>query len=513
MKRVMSVVMAVILTISLLPLSAAGEDFTGMTATEIVDLMGVGWNLGNTFDATGGTREDIYSQEQSWGNPIVDASLIQRVKEAGFKSIRIPVTWYRHTDSDYTINPAFLARVREVIDYCYAQDLIVIINMHHEEWLNHKDLANDQVKIGEQLAAMWRQIADYFADYDQRLIFEAMNEPRMKDTRVEWTGNKDGFDAVNYLNQVFVDTIRTNPKGNNAERCLMVPGYAASSSRQAMSAITFPTVNGEVVNNLIISVHGYVPYDFCLSDNWADFDPTNKSHTSGIDSMFSNMQKLFIDKGIPVVLGETGATNTNNNLEARERWAYYIGAKAAAYGIPTLIWDNGNNQSSGGECHAWVRRKLHEKLRSQKTPYIIPTVIEQLMAGANSVAWGSGREMPVMPKSMLNGTVMWADASGVKIGTNRKITFPSRLEWFAQGRQYAVAYTGTSPVHLVLMLRDQTEVTLTAKMTNPLGVKTIAWFPYDDVMQALAGHTSEEIVSIRAEANNVTIYEISYVGK
>ena len=513
MKRILSACIAVLLLLGLLPITASAEVLTGMSATEIVAQMGMGWNLGNSFDATGGTRDDIYSQEQSWGNPIVDESLIQRVKEAGFKSIRIPITWYLHTDEDYTINPAFLARIKEVVDYCYDQGLFVIINMHHEAWINHPDLAKDQVKIGEQLAAMWRQIADYFADYDQHLIFESMNEPRMKDTRVEWTGNQEGFDAVNYLNQVFVDTIRTDPKGNNAERCLMVPGYAAASSRQAMSAIVFPTYNGEVVNNLIISVHGYVPYDFCLSDAWEDFDPNNTSHTSGIDAMFSNMQKLFIDKGVPVILGETGATNTNNNLEARERWAYYIGSKAAAYGIPTFIWDNGNNQTSGGESHAWVRRKLHEKLRSQKTPYIIPTVIEQLMAGANSVPWGSGREEVEMPKSMLNGTVLWADTSGVKIGASRRVTVQAKAEWFVQGRQYAVAYAGTSPVSLVLTLSNQTEVTVAAKMTNPLGVKTIAWFPYDDVMQALAGHTAEEIVSIRAEANNVTIYEICYVGQ
>ena len=179
-----------------LPIIASAEELSGMTATEIVARMGIGFNLGNTFDATGGNREDIYSQEQSWGNPIVDESLIQRVKEAGFTSIRIPITWYKHTDADYTINPAFLARVKEVVDYCYAQDLYIIINMHHEEWLNHANLAADQIKIGEQLAAMWRQIADYFADYDQHLIFESMNEPRMAGTALEWNGNKAGYEAV-----------------------------------------------------------------------------------------------------------------------------------------------------------------------------------------------------------------------------------------------------------------------------------------------------------------------------
>lgn len=499
---------ALILTAALLmtlPILSSAEELSGMTATEIVARMGIGFNLGNTFDATGGNGEDIYSQEQSWGNPIVDESLIQRVKEAGFTSIRIPITWYKHTDADYTINPAFLARVKEVVDYCYAQDLYIIINMHHEEWLNHANLAADQVKIGEQLAAMWRQIADYFADYDQHLIFESMNEPRMAGTALEWNGNKAGYEAVNYLNQVFVDTIRTNPRGNNAERCLMVPGYAASSSRVAMSAITFPTYNGSVVNNLIISVHGYVPYDFCLSDKWDDFNPKNKQHTSGIDSMFSDMQRLFIDKGVPVVLGETGATNTGNNLEARERWAYYIGSKGAAYGIPTLIWDNGNNQSSGGECHAWVRRKINEKLRSQKTPYIIPTVIEQLMAGASSVEWGSGRDAVAPVKSLLNGTILWANANGAK-----QVSVNSKEEWYAQTRQYAVVYSGDSSPVLRLITPEGT-VELAPGMTNPMGSKKVAWFTYASLAAVCP---PAEIVKIEIPAPaDMVIYEFCYVGK
>lgn len=506
MKNALCALLAAMMLLTGLPLTASAEELTGMTATEIAARMGIGFNLGNTFDATGGNREDVYSQEQSWGNPIVDESLIQRVKEAGFTCIRIPITWYLHTDADYTINPAFLARIKEVVDYCYAQDLFIIINMHHEAWLNHANLAADQEKIGEQFAAMWRQIADYFADYDQHLIFESINEPRMAGTSLEWTGNRAGFEAVNYLNQVFVNTIRTDPKGNNAERCLMVPGYATSSSLQVMSAITFPTFDGAVVNNLMISVHGYVPYDFCLSDNWTDFNPSNKQHTSGIDAMFSNMQRLFIDKGVPVVLGETGATNTGNNLEARERWAYYIGCKAAAYGIPTLIWDNGNNQTSGGECHAWVRRKINEKLRSQKTPYIIPTVIEQLMAGAASVEWGSGRDEVEPVKSMLNGTLLW----GVPAGSS-KATVTSNPEWYAQTRQYAVIYTGDGSPKLLLNTSGG-QVEVKPGMTNPMGDKKVAWFTYQSIAAACdpAGIVSIEVL---ADSGSIAIYEFSYVGK
>lgn len=357
-----------------------------MTAQELSARLGIGYNLGNTFDATGGNREDIYSQEQSWGNAIADEAMICRVKAAGFTSIRIPITWFPQMDADYTVNPAFLARIREVIDLCYKHELPVIINVHHEAWLNHANLAADRVKIGQQLTALWRQIVDYFAGDDHRLLFETMNEPRLAGTPVEWTGNQDGFDAVNYLNQLVVETIRSNPKGYNSDRWLLVPGYAASSNRPVMEAIKLPTLGDEPVSNLIVSVHGYTPYDFCLSDNWTDFDPANEAHTGPIDVMFANMKELFLSRGIPVILGETGATNTGNNHAARARWARYIGRKAAAYGVPLFIWDNGVQGTEDGECHAWVYRRSEEAANG---PCVVPAVVDALMEGAASVAWGT----------------------------------------------------------------------------------------------------------------------------
>ena len=308
MKKIMTVLLALLLCAVSASAMAETSVLTGKAAMEIVNDMGIGFNIGNTFDATGYDANDIYAQEQSWGNPVVDQALIQRIKDAGFSTIRIPITWYRNLSDDgtYTIDPAFLARIKEVVDYCYACDMYVIINMHHEAWLNVKTLDKDYEQIGVQLAAMWAQIADTFADYDQHLIFEAMNEPRMAGTGVEWNGNKAGYEAVNYLNQVFVDTVRIDPKGNNGERCLMIPGYAASSSYAPMAAIKLPVVNGETAKNLVISVHCYSPYDFCLSDKMKVFDASNKSHTSSIDSVFSNTYKLFVEKGIPVVIGRVG---------------------------------------------------------------------------------------------------------------------------------------------------------------------------------------------------------------
>lgn len=519
MKRAFCILLAMLM-LPVLSINASAEELTGMTAAEIVSQMGIGWNLGNTFDATDGDPADVYSQEQSWGNPIVDEALIKRVKEAGFTTIRIPVTWYRYVadDGNYTIDPAFMARIKEVVDMAYAEGFYVILNMHHEAWLNTKTLDKDYEQIGVQLAAMWKQIAAAFADYDQHLIFESMNEPRMAGTAAEWTGNKAGSDAVNYLNQVFVDVIRTDAQGHNGERALMIPGYAASSSTALMAAIKIPTWNGAQAENIVISVHCYNPYDFCLSDKMEVFDRKNKQHTGSIDTVFSNIQRLFLDKGIPVVMGETGATNTNNNTASRENWAYHVGYKAAAYGVPICIWDNGHNNTSGGECHAWVRRSQNPKLRSQANPLPFPTVVECLFAGAASIEWGTGREERAPAKSMLNGTLLWSNSAGQTISEAASIALDSKAEWYAQGRQFAVVYKGDAVPELVFSVagKDDT-IRVAPDMTNPMGDKKVAWFSYNAVTKACTAEGVDDLaqlskVQIATNASN-TIYELCYVSK
>lgn len=353
--------------------SAAPEQLLGLTAMEVAAQMGKGWNLGNTFDATGGNPKDILSQEQSWGNPVVVKELIDGVRDAGFTTIRIPVTWYKHLsyDGTYTINPEFMERVKTVVDYAYEDGLFIILNIHHESWLNTKDLAENQEKIGEQLEAMWTQISDCFADYDQHLIFEGMNEPRAKDTAHEWNGTAAEYDAINYLNDIFVNTVRGRNKGNNGQRMLMIPGYAASNSGAVLDHLVIPEVDGAPVENIAISVHCYSPYNFCLSDNQTTFNPESSGDTAEITTMFRTLKSKFLDNGIPVVIGECGATNSGNNLDSRVAWFAYFGKMASDYGIPAIVWDNGHNGTSGGECHHYFNRKTGE----QSQPELIDAFI------------------------------------------------------------------------------------------------------------------------------------------
>lgn len=496
----------------------AAEELTGITATEITKMMGSGWNLGNTFDATGGKSDDIYSYEQSWGNPVVTRELVDAIAASGFKTIRIPITWTKHISNDdsFTIDPAFLARVKEVVDYAYDDGLFIIINAHHESWINKVNLDKTFLETGKELGAVWSQVADYFADYDMHLIFEGMNEPRMAGSSVEWTGTKDGYAAINYLNQVFANAVRSCDKGHNGERCLMIPQYAASSSVNVMSALTFPVFNGKAVENIIASVHGYAPYDFCLSDKMVDFSLENTACTGPIDALFNGIDSCFLSKGIPVVLGETGATN-KDNTEARENWARYMGEKSAEYGVPVVIWDNGAYGNSGGECHAWINRTTCE--------WNFPTVKDAFLDAAASVEWGSGlvreNDGDAEKETISGGIAIWSDPEGL---TNRVewdstyIQFGAKSSWFIPGRDICVIYSGTGEPKIIL---DSEIKQAWWIPVDPVSIETgdvykVATFTYDALKNEMdkAGVAPDELRNFCIVATNgsITTYEIACLG-
>ncbi len=497
--------------------TALAEELTGYSAEEIVEQMGVGWNLGNSFDATGGNAQDVYSQEQSWGNPIVTKELIDAVKEAGFNTLRIPVTWYRHLSEDgtYTIDSAFLNRIKTIVDYAYANDMFVILNVHHEEWINTASLASNYENIGKQLGCIWSQLAEAFASYDQHLIFEGMNEPRLAGTDIEWTGNPEAYEAVNYLTQVFVNTVRRSENGYNQERCLMIPGYAASSSASILSSISIPTANGETVENLIISVHCYSPYSFCLSDERQDFDPNDPGCTGEIDTLFSNIQEMFLDQGIPVIVGETSATNQNNKPE-REEWAAYMAEKSASYGVPIIIWDNGANGSTGGENHAYIDRDTLE--------WNYPSVVQTLIDTFNSITWASGREEQSAPsESLIGGSVLWGNSAGLtSSGTwdASHIVLSASQVTFAKDREIAIVYSGSGEPGMVLDSAEKNAywIPVDASRTETLsGGKKAAYFTYEDMLKAMKAAGVDEFSQLRnmsfmAKNNNITSYEVCVAG-
>ena len=497
---------------------AKAKELKGKTAQEITADMGLGWNLGNTFDATGGNKSNVYSQETSWGNPKVTPELIKAVHDRGFKTIRIPVTWGNQLskDGNYTINPDFLARVKEVVDYAYNLDMYIIINLHHESWLNTSKLATSYKSIGNELEAVWSQIADCFADYDQHLIFEGMNEPRLAGSDLEWTGTQEAYRAVNYLNQVFAFTVRNNGKGYNNERCLMIPGYAASSSRNVLETISIPTFEGEAVKNIIISVHCYSPYSFCLSDELREFDPNNKNHTSTIDTLFQDLEELFLFKDIPVVIGETSATE-KNNTDQRENWAEYMGRKSYEYGIPIILWDNGVNGHSGGECHAWILRN--------KCEWNYPTVVDKLFAASKSIEWGElatadriAYDSTVKGMGILKGDIIWEDKNGhvvtrLVLSHAQPISISVIRYYIKSTSELAIAYQGQGEPRIMVGLEDKglySGEIAPDRIEEKEGYKA-AFFKYRTINDILtdAGirNVDGSTMYIFSEGSDITVYE------
>lgn len=322
---------------------AAAEPAPVVSAAELVKEMKLGWNLGNTLDASQPTWTkvtDAVKFETSWGNVQTTQEIIDTVKAAGFNVVRIPVTWDVHIGDapDYTIQPEWMARVKEVVNYAYGDGTFVILNLHHEEW--HFPSEENYPAASEKLKAVWTQIAAEFADYDQHLIFEGMNEPRMKGTPQEWSGGTpEAREVINKLNADFVSTIRAQG-GNNPDRCLMIPTIAASGDSAALQGVTVPEDD-----KVIVSIHAYKPYGFALDKNGTkEFDPA--ADTGEIDNIMNNLKTNFLDKGIPVVIGEYGFMN-KENIEARVAALDYYLSAARSNGIPCVWWDNGAFIGSG----------------------------------------------------------------------------------------------------------------------------------------------------------------------
>ncbi|MCR4687987.1 MAG: glycoside hydrolase family 5 protein [Saccharofermentans sp.] len=337
------------------------------SATDLAGHINVGWNLGNTFDAYGtwinGTSPDAF--ETAWGNVTTTKAMIDSVKEQGFNTIRIPITWAQHIDGNGNIDEAWLARVKEVVDYAYEDGLYVIINTHHDggehggdkvAWLVADTSVYESTKT--KFAALWTNIANTFKDYDDRLIFEGYNE--LIDSNRTWdqasTGN-NAYDAVNSYAQLFVDTVRATG-GNNAERNLIVQTYVGSWNQTVLDSFVVPSDSAE--DHLICAVHSYTPWGFTGTNatvNWTpvhnDFGDSDRNEIDGcVDQIAAFRDRI----GIPVIIGEFGAENKCNEDQI-ELYVSYLVDRAGQAGIKCLYWDNGIfNDGSGSDGYAIFNR-------------------------------------------------------------------------------------------------------------------------------------------------------------
>lgn len=341
--------------------------FEDLNQSQIVEAMGPGWNLGNQLESV----TDNVPEETNWGNPVITEKLIQSVKAAGFKSIRIPVSYFAKIDDDkdYTIDSKWLNRVQEVVDYCIKNDLYAVINIHGDgyntidgSWL----LCNgkNQTEIKKKYKKVWKQIAERFKNYDEHLLFESMNE--------EFDGsysepNKEYYQNINDYNQIFVDTVRKTGD-NNTKRWLIIPGWNTNIDYTAGDyGFKLPTDQyrdksiDKEEQRIMISVHYYSPWDFCGGENgvitqWGnEADDPSKTSTTCDETYMKNqlnlMKTTFADKGYPVFIGEYGSIDKTSYDSENEYYRAYFARKLCQLsrknGCIPMYWDNGYNGVHG----------------------------------------------------------------------------------------------------------------------------------------------------------------------
>ena len=314
--------------------NVSAQAATGLTATQIVDNMGLGWNLGNTFDCWGFSHNtDTADSETAWGNSKTTQEMITAVHDSGFDSIRIPVSWAYYTDATtFDINDAYLARIKEVIDYAYNNDMYVIINMHWDWVSNGTQWLNAGMDALPQFTAMWTEIANYFKDYDQHLVFEDMNEVTFD------------YTTLNTFNQRFVTTVRETG-GNNTTRLLLLAG--ANDDLSSTCSPEYVVPNDSMV---AVSVHYYYPPEWAV----ATTDSTwGYASTWGTDAekqdVYDNFAKLkayFVDEGVPVIVGEYGVLTGEDQEKDHDCIIDYLSTIAssalATDGVAAFLWDAGN---------------------------------------------------------------------------------------------------------------------------------------------------------------------------
>lgn len=358
----------------------ADDTFDLLGQYETVEAMGSGWNLGNTLEANSNGTPN----ETVWGNPQASSALMKLIKNSGFNTIRIPVSYLSKIGSapDYKIDAAWLSRVKEVVDMALAEDLYVITNIHGDGyhgvtggWLLCD--AQNQTEIKAKFKAVWQQIATTFKDYDEHLIFESMNE--VFDGTYEWQNpgvpypNAGYYQNINDYNQIFVETVRPISL-NNAKRWLLIPGWNTDIDLTS-EAKGFKIPEDKYVDRstsgkrLMISVHYYAPWDLCGDDTdegvtrWGDEawrQNSSKCTTYGqgansestMSGQFDKLKSWFTSQGYPVVVGEYGTVDKTSydaeNSKYTAYWTKTLCENARRVGAVPVLWDNGHLSTAKG---------------------------------------------------------------------------------------------------------------------------------------------------------------------
>ncbi len=342
-KRLVYLIAIVALVVAVLPLASksAQAQTTLPTAQQVFSQMKAGWNLGNTMEAQ--------CSENAWGNPNVSQALVDAVKANGFNAIRIPTAWDCHADpTTHVIDPVWMARVKEVVDYAINNGMYVIINIHWDGgWLENHVTYADQSAVNVKQNTYWTQIANTFKTYNEHLLFAGTNEVHQDygEPTAEYIAVQQSY------NQTFVNAVRATG-GNNASRTLVVQTYN-TNMWAGLRYFSMPT--DTIANRLIVETHYYDPYDYTLNGSgpclawgapYTQYAQCAWAQEAYVDDLFHQVKAKWVDAGVPVIIGEyTVGKRPNLDLNSRLYWIKYITASAVANGMKTFFWDTGDDSA------------------------------------------------------------------------------------------------------------------------------------------------------------------------
>ncbi|MFG2652481.1 cellulase family glycosylhydrolase [Streptomyces sp. NPDC048436] len=324
-------------------------------AKAAVAAMQPGWNLGNSLDAV--------PDETAWGQPRTTKALLDKVRAQGFNSIRVPVTWSDHQGAapNYTIDPAYIKRVKQVVDWAIDDGLYVILDVHHDSWQWTKAMSTDHDKVLSRFNSTWTQISKAFKNEPAKLVFESINEPQFDNADADRKA-----DLLNELNTSFHKVVRGSG-GNNKSRLLMLPTEGCTPDQALMNNLA-TKIKSLRDPRLIATVHyyGYFPFSVNLAGS-TRFDATAQGD---LDKAFKRMHDTFVAKDIPVVLGEDGLLGDDHGpggVERGEMLKYFeaLGHTARTNKVTTVLWDNGSlfDRSRG----QWKDAGLFRQIKSSWT--------------------------------------------------------------------------------------------------------------------------------------------------
>lgn len=339
-------------------ISPIEPDAVGMSssAVELASKMNLGWNIGNTLEAIGG--------ETAWGNPMVTENLIKLVKQNGFNAIRIPCSWNQYMENRTTakLKLSWLNRVKQVVEYCVKNDLYVLLNIHYDGgWLERNCTKEKQDENNAMQKAFWQQIATHLRDFDEHLIFAGANEPDVTDAAQ--------MAVLQSYHQTFVDAVRATG-GKNSYRVLVVQGPSTDIEKTNNLMNALP--KDIIANKMMVEIHYYTPFQYCLmttdaswgkmfyywGKDYHSLTDVNRNATWGeestVDAFFGLMKTKFVDRGIPVIMGEYCVIRRNNlsgddldlHLKSRIYYLKYVTQQAKANGLIPFYWDAGNMEEN-----------------------------------------------------------------------------------------------------------------------------------------------------------------------